>query len=250
MVYSFQALGLYKGLSSPLLIASSLNGILFGVYGHSLHLLGTQHGSITSSMLTLFVAGCAGGLVTSVFLSPIELVKTRLQMHGRGTKLTSSEKMRVVRCCHHIYKTEGLRGMSWGLVATLWRDVPSTGAYFVVYESCFRFLSGNNRRTPSGIAIMLAGGTAGTVSWAVTYPMDVIKSRIQVDGTSGISRYQGVTDCIVKSVQEGGFRVLTRGLGACLLLAFPAEAVLLLTYEMCLKLMGRNSHIKSSHLWV
>lgn len=238
------ALGLYKGLSSPLLTASSLNSILFGVYGYSLHLLGAQHGSITSSMLTVFTAGCAGGLVSSVLSSPMELIKTRLQIHGKGSQVTS-EKMGVLSCCRHIYETEGLKGMSRGLVATLWRDVPATGAFFVVYECCLRFLSG---ATPSGVAIVFAGGTAGTITWALTYPMDVIKSRIQADGTNGISRYRGVTDCIIKSIQEDGFRVLARGLGTCLLIAFPAEAVLLLTYEICLKQMGKSSHIKFSNL--
>ena len=64
----------------------------------------------------------------------------------------------------------------------LWRDVPGWGAYFCSYEflkNCF----GVCEETPLSyhvVAIkMWSGGVAGQISWLVSYPWDIIKTKIQ-----------------------------------------------------------------------
>ena len=227
---------------------STIAAVTFSTYGASLRLLGSPHGSPSISLLDVFVAGCASGFAQSFIASPVELVKTRLQLQGQGVMLPYAKRMGLISCCQHIYKMEGIRGVSRGFMTTLWRDVPSFGVYFVVYEWSRRFLSqcfssGSNGGIPDPIIVFLAGGTAGAVSWAITYPFDVIKSRIQADGMHGRLAYQGFLHCTVKSIQEVGYGVLTRGMGVCVMRAFPAEGSILLTYEIVLKLLGQNSHV-------
>jgi solute carrier family 25 carnitine/acylcarnitine transporter 20/29 len=69
-------------------------------------------------------------------------------------------------------------------------------------------------------ATLLAGGAAGVASWASIYPLDVIKSRLQ----AAPGRYAGFADCLRRSVRDEGWRVLTRGLSACLLRAALVNA--------------------------
>lgn len=45
--------------------------------------------------------------------------------------------------------------------------------------------------------MLLAGGLSGVVSWAFTYPLDVIKTRLQADG----AKYSGVVDCLKRSIK-------------------------------------------------
>lgn len=83
--------------------------------------------------------------------------------------------------------------------------------------------------------VLLAGGCAGALAWAVATPMDVIKSRLQADG-QGQRRYRGLLHCVVTSVREEGPRVLFKGLVLNCCRAFPVNMVVFVTYEAALRL--------------
>lgn len=81
----------------------------------------------------------------------------------------------------------------------------------------------------------MAGGCAGVLAWAVATPMDVIKSRLQVDG-QGQRRYRGLLHCMAASVREEGPRVLFKGLTLNCCRAFPVNMAVFVTYEAVLRL--------------
>lgn len=85
------------------------------------------------------------------------------------------------------------------------------------------------------LGVLLAGGCAGALAWAVATPMDVIKTRLQVDG-QGQQRYRGLLHCVVTSVREEGPRVLFKGLTLNCCRAFPVNMVVFVTYEAALRL--------------
>ena len=57
-------------------------------------------------------------------------------------------------------------------------QVPSFGVYFLGFELFHRSL--NDACGPSMLSTLIAGGFAGIASWTVCYPVDVIKTRLQV----------------------------------------------------------------------
>ena len=63
-------------------------------------------------------------------------------------------------------------------------------------------------------SLILAGGLGGIAYWGPTYPMDVIKSRIQVDNLQH-PQYRGMMDCFSK--------VHRPLLGICSPLAWPSK---------------------------
>lgn len=79
---------------------------------------------------------------------------------------------------------------------------------------------------------MLAGGIAGMAGWTVGTPMDVIKARLQMDGTQAVKRYKGFFHCITETVRLEGAGVFFRSLGINWLRAFPVNMVVFLTYEL------------------
>lgn len=85
------------------------------------------------------------------------------------------------------------------------------------------------------LGVLVAGGCAGVLAWAVATPMDVIKSRLQADG-QGQQRYRGLLHCMVTSVREEGLRVLFKGLTLNCCRAFPVNMVVFAAYEAALKL--------------
>lgn len=85
------------------------------------------------------------------------------------------------------------------------------------------------------LGVLVAGGCAGVLAWAVATPMDVIKSRLQADG-QGQQRYRGLLHCVVTSVREEGPRVLFKGLALNCCRAFPVNMVVFVAYEAVLRL--------------
>ena len=81
----------------------------------------------------------------------------------------------------HIYSQEGVRGLFRGFSATALRDTPSYGVYFLTYEYTIDQLVDANDRHTALWPMLLAGATAGCVSWLSCYPVDVVKSVIQTE---------------------------------------------------------------------
>lgn len=97
------------------------------------------------------------------------------------------------------------------------------------------------KQDPSAFYTLMAGGLAGTFSWLISFPMDVVKSRLQVDGMNGKPQYNGSMDCIRKSIATEGYSFFTRGLTSTLLRAFPTNAVCFLVVSSIMKYFSNSS---------
>lgn len=104
----------------------------------------------------------------------MELVKSHLQIQ------TDRALQSPVKCLSKIYNQNGYRGVFKGLNITIVREGIGFGVYFAVYEWMTR-----SDKQVSTFIMLMAGGTAGALSWLSVYPLDVVKSRIQVDGVRG-----------------------------------------------------------------
>ncbi|KAI5767806.1 SLC25A29 [Gulo gulo luscus] len=218
-------LGLYKGLGSPLMGLTFINALVFGVQGNTLRALGQD------TPLHQFVAGAAAGAIQCVICCPMELAKTRLQVQDAGPARPYRGSL---HCLAHIYRREGLRGVNRGMGSTLLRETPSFGVYFLAYDVLTRALGCEPGEPLLVPKLLLAGGTSGILSWLSTYPVDVVKSRLQADGLRGAPRYGGFVDCVRQSYRAEGWRVFTRGLASTLLRAFPVNAATFATVTVVL----------------
>jgi len=230
--------GLYKGLLSPLVCQVGINAIIFGAHGNAMKRLKREG---TGAEM---IAGSFAGGVQTIISSPMELVKIRMQMQGLGESRTEmrshiSTAMRYeyanpIECVKKIYKYEnGIRGLGRAFHITLMREIPSFALYFGSYHyTCVTTRAVENGRI--NIAkLMFAGAVAGIVSWLPTYPIDVVKTRLQMDGM-GNTLYKGAIDCAIKSYQREGRTVFTRGLFATILRAIPMNAATLTTVTLFL----------------
>lgn len=201
-----------------------VNAVIFGVYGET-----RRHIPDPNSLSSCFVSGALAGLAQSPICSPIELVKTRMQLRASNATRFSGP----MDCLRHTYKHEGYRGVFRGLNVTLLREIPSFGTYFLTYE----ILTRTPDNAPVSTAYMLlAGGLAGTASWTVSYPLDLAKSRIQADG----HRYAGLVDCLRQTVTKEGYSCLYRGLSSTIIRAFPTNAVTLTVVAWVFRLFGQD----------
>jgi solute carrier family 25 (mitochondrial carnitine/acylcarnitine transporter), member 20/29 len=191
----------------------------------------------------------AGGVV-SFLAAPTELVKCRLQHQGtlQAARRHVAEWERSDRkgprpttyrgpwdVLREVYLHEGgARACFNGLATTLWRGVLGNLMMFGVYEALKSGLAAW-RGLPSTEALgaadlMLAGGCGGTAFWLAVFPIDVVKSKLQVQ-RHGHEQYHGILDCVRKVHAQEGLAGLYRGFVPCLLRSFPANSVAFLAYE-------------------
>ncbi|KAF7652699.1 hypothetical protein LDENG_00093800 [Lucifuga dentata] len=221
--------GLYKGIGSPMMGLTFINAIVFGVQGNTMRLLGSD------TPMNQFLAGAAAGTIQCVICCPMELAKTRMQMQGTGEKKSSRKEYKnSLDCLACIYKREGLWGVNRGMVTTLIREAPGFGVYFLAYDVLTRYLGCEPSDSYMIPKLLFAGGMAGIASWLSTYPVDVIKSRLQADGVGGVNKYSSIADCVRQSVRKEGYMVFTRGLTSTLLRAFPVNAATFATVTLVL----------------
>ncbi len=71
-------------------------------------------------------------------------------------------------------------------------------------------------------------------AWAVCYPQDVLKSRIQMDASPSNARKPLLAYARDIVHGEAGWRGFAKGLSPTLLRAFPANAATFLAYELSL----------------
>eukprot|EP00050_Salpingoeca_kvevrii_P020023 m.93348 g.93348 ORF g.93348 m.93348 type:complete len:300 (-) comp8681_c0_seq3:103-1002(-) len=69
-----------------------------------------------------------------------------------------------------------------------------------------------------GIAVgLLFGGTASCIAEAVTLPVDVVKTRLQMQGADGSRQYRSIADAFATTHRQEGIRAFYKGLKPALL---------------------------------
>lgn len=126
-----------------------------------------------------------------------------------------------------IVKTNGVGGLWKGFGAGILTYGPFVGVYFVCYEK-FKLLSKklSQKQKEEDIPvpyILVAGGTAGAISAAVTCPLDVIKTRIQIE--KGVE-YSTIRRAVSTMMGEG-YGVFWKGLSARIMWIAPSCAITL-----------------------
>ncbi|CAL8369022.1 unnamed protein product [Lota lota] len=225
--------GFYKGMAFPVLTSGLANSAIFGSYCNALDYLtqsreGDRINGQDAPAAHVFVAGCFSGLVGVVITAPIDLVKVRLQGQVSGERYRGA-----LHCVSIILREDGPRGLYRGALALALRDIPCYGLYFLPYKLVRRALTEPGTQ-PGTFAVLMAGGTAGVVTWACATPMDVVKARLQLSGAGG-RHYRGVVHCILVSAREEGPRVFFRGLLLNSARAFPVNAITFLSYESLMR---------------
>ncbi|ELR11916.1 carrier superfamily protein [Acanthamoeba castellanii str. Neff] len=248
---------LYKGLPSPMIGSAMEVASMFVVYNAAKEALmdpETHHVSLPRVCL----AGSIAGVATATFLTPVELIKCRLQVQtggeaghaaagaaARGATPPAASAMSAaaaggaqqqlryrgtMHCIMHTLKTEGIPGLWRGWWSTFFRELVGTALWFGTYETVCRTLAadaGDASDAPPLIQL-LAGGCAGCIYWGVPYPMDTVKSRIQIKQAT---EQTSIFKMFVEVLKEEGVRGLYRGIGPTMMRAIPGSAVALFTYE-------------------
>ncbi|KAJ4376872.1 hypothetical protein N0V86_006308 [Didymella sp. IMI 355093] len=184
--------GLYGGVQPAFLGSFCGTVCFFGTYEYSKRLM-IDNGVAPS--VAYFTAGLLGDLAAAPSYVPSEVLKTRLQLQGRYNNpyFNSGYNYRsTTDAARMIVKTEGFSALFHGYKATLWRDLPFSALQFTFYEKerdlAKSYMGSNN----IGLLLEIAtAASAGGAAGVITTPLDVVKTRIQVQqpGLPDASKY-------------------------------------------------------------
>ncbi|KDN44470.1 hypothetical protein RSAG8_05517, partial [Rhizoctonia solani AG-8 WAC10335] len=202
----------------------------------------------------LLAAGAAAGLANSVVSGPVEHIRIRLQTQPHHAKLYNGPWDAVRK----IYRSNGVAGIFKGQNPTLLREATGYAAYFWAYEKLIQreirvhnvvarsdgreIRVHNCRREDIAPAkAILFGAVAGYALWAVIFPIDMIKSRIQTDGFSfGTGqKYKSGTDAVRQIWKAEGMAAFTRGLIPILIRSPFANGATFLGFEMASRFLSK-----------
>eukprot|EP00667_Euglena_gracilis_P012644 EG_transcript_12986 len=224
--------GIYAGVTPSVAAQVTENAILFMAYGYCQKAVMWATGVKRNEDLSLLSLACCGSMASAfaaLGLTPTELVKCRLQVQHIAMQSEGMAKAQFrgpVDCAFQILKAEGLPGLYRGLSSTLLRELPGNFAMFGGYELISYLLTPAGQR-PEDLSTwrhVCAGALGGASFWIVAYPLDFVKSRIQVS-----SAKISVAGLIRDTLKNEGIRYMYRGFTPCVARAFPANGALFAT---------------------
>jgi hypothetical protein len=254
--------GLYRGMSFPLAGTVLETSMLFtanGVLKRELTAAGSIPAGVDLPMPYVLLAGAGTGFFVSWVLTPIELIKCRMQVAGQPMETSgasSSEGLHAsarhptyrgpMDCLARAVREDGLRVLYRGHTGTLLREIPGTACWFGAYETFIRAMTpvGRRREELHQGWVITAGALGGMAYWAVLYPADTVKSAMQTAGpgaAAGAPTFGGTLSAIYRA---GGLRALYAGILPTVIRAAPSNAVIFWAYEESAKVINEGLQLE------
>ncbi|KAH8929777.1 mitochondrial carrier [Atractiella rhizophila] len=232
-------LALYKGTVSPLIGISGVNSLLFFSYNLSRRVVSPYP---DPSIPLIAVAGGMAGAANTILASPVELFKIRMQaQYGR-----SGEVRKLGDVAAEMWTKYGFRkGVMRGFWVTMFREIPAYAGFYAGYEYTKRNLVGRYHKSTSSppVWILLSSGAIGGISyWTACYPLDVLKSRVQMAELPP-KGWNYISHEFRSILQREGWRAFTRGLSATYLRSIPAAGSTFLAYELTMEFLQKNTNL-------
>ncbi|XP_016319855.1 mitochondrial folate transporter/carrier-like [Sinocyclocheilus anshuiensis] len=175
--------------------------------------------TLTGSLQRLFshvkienlIAGLSGGVVSTLVLHPLDLVKIRFAVSdGLDVRPKYSG---ILHCMKSVWQQEGLRGLYQGVTPNIWGAGASWGLYFFFYNAIKAYNKEGRQTELSAVEHLLSAAGAGVVTLCLTNPIWVTKTRLVLQYSADPSKkqYKGMMDALVKIFRHEGIAGLYRG---------------------------------------
>lgn len=175
-----------------------------------------------------FALGGSAGMGATLLVQPIDLVKTRQQLAGRGGGVAPS----LVSTVRAIIKNDGFFSMYNGLGAGLLRQATYTTTRLGVFNALMDNYT-KDGATPGFGAKLGMGITAGAIGSFVGNPAEISLIRMTGDGALPKAERRGYTsvfNALTRIISEEGVATLWRGYSSTAARAMVVNATQLSTY--------------------
>jgi len=166
-----------------------------------------------------FCAGGISGAVAKTATAPIERVKLLIQTQDSNPKIISGEVPRytgILNCFTRVSAEQGFSAFWRGNTVNVIRYFPTQAFNFAFKDTIKAMFPKYNPKTEFAsffAANMASGGLAGAGSLTIVYPLDYARTRLASDVGSGNPQFNGLMDCLTKTIKGGGFFSMYNGFG-------------------------------------
>ncbi|NXO66111.1 S2540 protein, partial [Phainopepla nitens] len=219
------------------------------------------------------IASCCGAVITSLFVTPLDVVKTRLQAQSNPFHKALTIFLYTIllgKCfvysnglMDHVYvyengnskawykksghfkgtldafvkiiRIEGIRSLWSGLLPTLIMAIPTTAIYFICYDQLTEALKNRSGKHDEHIPV-IAGSLSRLGSATVVSPLELIRTQMQYRRRA----YKQLYLCISTKVAVDGWRSLWGGWSSTVLRDVPFSAMYWYNYERFKKMMCKE----------
>ncbi|XP_021891440.1 adenine nucleotide transporter BT1, chloroplastic/mitochondrial-like [Carica papaya] len=132
---------------------------------------------VANPALRRLISGAIAGAISRTAVAPLETVRTHLMVGCSGHS--------TAQVFDNIMKTDGWKGLFRGNLVNVIRVAPSKAIELFVYDTVNKKLSskpGEQQKIPIP-ASLVAGACAGVSSTLCTYPLELIKTRLTIQGS-------------------------------------------------------------------
>eukprot|EP00934_Nitzschia_sp_Nitz4_P002093 Nitzschia sp. Nitz4//scaffold197_size40390//9620//10519//NITZ4_007512-RA/size40390-processed-gene-0.8-mRNA-1//-1//CDS//3329540469//2093//frame0 len=184
-----------------------------------------------SDFLINFLAGGVSGAVAKTATAPIERVKLLIQTQDANPKIISGEVARytgIVDCFTRVAAEQGVGAFWRGNLTNIIRYFPTQAFNFAFKDSIkalFPKVDKNKDFLSFFMINMASGGLAGAGSLMIVYPLDYARTRLASDVGGGKQQFNGLLDCLQKTVKTSGVAGLYNGVGVSIVGIIPYRGV-------------------------
>ncbi|RMX43096.1 hypothetical protein pdam_00006842 [Pocillopora damicornis] len=210
--------GYFKGNGTNVLRIIPYSAVQFASYEEFKKLLKVSEDLQNQTPLRRLVAGGLAGTTSVIATYPLDLVRTRLAAQCEGAE---RRYRNILHAFQTILKDEG------GLISDF-----VLGHLIVRARGAELKRMDKDRELPV-VVRLICGGLAGGISQTVTYPLDVVRRRMQMKGISGdLFAYTSTKHAFTTIVQVEGVKGLYKGMWPNLLKVAPLVGIQFVTYEI------------------
>jgi solute carrier family 25 (adenine nucleotide translocator) protein 4/5/6/31 len=155
-------------------------------------------------------------VIAKTICAPLERVKIVLQT--QSSQEASAKKYKgILDAMTGIPRDQGFSSFWRGNLANCLRYFPTQAMNFAFKDKYQKMFVKPREQVGFWLwfaGYLAAGGAAGATALTVSYPLEYSFTRLAADHGSGASRkYQGIVDCVTKTVKADGIRGIYRGYG-------------------------------------
>lgn len=263
-------LGLFRGHQATLLRIFPYAAVKFLAYEQVRAILIPDRGSETAGRR--FASGALAGCASVCATYPLEVIRVRMAWEtkrppgpvgGTGPAGAESSAVGLVQICRRIFGegrgnlVAGVASFYRGFTPTIWGMLPYAGSSFLAHD-----VAGDVLRAPrwaphalldssdDGLgrhgkppplrlwAELAAGGFAGFVSQTVSYPLEVIRRRMQVGGVVGDGHRLRMSEVAMSIWRQSSWQGFFVGLTIGYAKVVPMVATSFFVYERTKFYMG------------
>jgi len=185
----------------------------------------------TGSAFQDFATGTLAQLIGSLAYVPRDVVIERCAIDGQlksqvGSCTSSLQALRTM------LQHEGMAGFYRAYMPHQFVWIPYNGLFFALLGRLEAVEKASGLPSSSfGLGMANSAACAAAAGW-VTTPLDVIKTRVQVQGANPeLFDFAGPLDCLKQLVRKEGFRALWSGATGRMLYLVPNMAIFIPLYE-------------------